>query len=104
MVLKSIGVLSCGKLMGTMYACLGLIFGAFMSLISLIGVAAAPGGPGNENAIGAAFVGVGAIIFLPIFYGVMGFIGGIISAAIYNVIAGFIGGIELELQPMPPQM
>lgn len=42
--------------------------------------------------------GVGAIIFLPIMYGIMGFIGGAIMAFVYNVVAGIAGGVELELE------
>jgi hypothetical protein len=37
-------------------------------------------------------------IFIPIIYGVMGFVFGIIMAAIYNLIAGWIGGIEVEVE------
>jgi hypothetical protein len=43
--------------------------------------------------------GVGAIIFLPLFYGVLGLIGGALGAALYNLFAGLFGGIELETQP-----
>jgi len=42
--------------------------------------------------------GVGAIVFLPIFYGVIGAVGGAICAALYNVFAGMIGGVELNLE------
>ena len=37
-------------------------------------------------------------IFMPIVYGVMGFIFGILMAAIYNLIARWIGGIEVEVE------
>lgn len=93
--MKSVGVLSCGKVMGCVYVLLGLIIGGLFSLISLAGAAAAPRGQGPAPAL----FGIGAVVFFPIFYGVIGFIGGIISAALYNVIAGMIGGIEMELQP-----
>ncbi len=97
MVLKSIGVLSCGKVMGALYAAMGLIVGAIMSLISLVGAVAAQHGQGG-NAIAPLLFGVGAVIFVPILYGIMGFIGGIIMAAIYNVVAGLVGGLELDLE------
>jgi hypothetical protein len=46
---------------------------------------------------------VGAVILLPIFYGITGFIGGIIMAAVYNFVAGVVGGVELDLQPTATQ-
>ena len=39
--------------------------------------------------------GIGSIITIPIFYGVMGFIFGMITAFIYNLVAGWIGGLEI---------
>jgi hypothetical protein len=37
-------------------------------------------------------------LFMPVIYGVMGFIFGVIGAAIYNLVAGWIGGIEVEVE------
>jgi hypothetical protein len=42
--------------------------------------------------------GIGALIFLPIMYGIFGFIAGVIGAFLYNVIAGVVGGIEIETE------
>lgn len=42
--------------------------------------------------------GVGAIIAVPVFYGIMGFIGGIIMAMLYNLTTGLIGGLEIEVE------
>jgi hypothetical protein len=42
--------------------------------------------------------GVGAIIVLPIFYGVLGVVMGALTAALYNLFAGMFGGIELDIQ------
>jgi len=101
MVLRSVGVLSVAKVMGTVYALMGLIIGAIFALLSMAGVAmnAADGG---EAAVPGAIFGVGAIIIMPIFYGIAGFIGGIISGALYNVVAGLVGGMELNLEGPPP--
>ena len=93
MVLKSIGVFSAGKIMGVMYALFGLIGGALITLFALAGLAGRQQG-GPE----AMMFGAGAIIFLPLIYGVAGFIGGIISAAIYNIVAAISGGLELEFE------
>ncbi len=97
MVLKSIGVASCAKLMGAMYAAIGLILGAMFALLSVLGAGLAAAA-GDGNAFFGMIFGVGGIIFLPIFYGVLGFIGGAITAVVYNVVAGLAGGLELELE------
>ena len=104
MVLKSVGVLSAGKIMGVLGAFGGLLGGAMLALFSLLGGVAQhqQGGPGN-GALPAMFVGVGAVVILPIVYGIFGFIGGMIYALLYNLAAGIIGGLELELEPHTPQ-
>ena len=94
MTLKSVGVLSVGKVMACLYALLGLIVGGFVSLFSLAGLAT--GGPNGAGA--NLFFGAAAIVLLPAMYGVMGFVGGIIMAALYNFVASLVGGIELELK------
>jgi len=37
-------------------------------------------------------------LFMPVIYGVMGFIFGVIGAALYNLVANWIGGIEVEVE------
>jgi len=71
---------------------MGLIMGLIVFLMSLVGAGV------NQNA-GPAFaagMGIGMAIVLPIFYGVLGFIGGMIYAAIYNLIAAITGGSPLN--------
>jgi hypothetical protein len=103
MVLKSVGVLSAGKLCGAMGVLVGLLLGGFMALFALAGAALQPPAGANNPQLPAIFVGVGAIIFVPIFYGVFAFVTGIIYAVLYNLIAGVIGGLELEFErPTPP--
>ncbi len=41
---------------------------------------------------------LGMGLFIPVIYGVMGFVVGIIGAAIYNLVAGWIGGIEMDVE------
>lgn len=94
-VVRQIGVISVGKIYGAISAAFGLLIGVFFGLASMVGA----GLSGDE---GGAFIGTifgaGAIIFLPIMYGIMGFIGGVIGAALYNVFAGMVGGVSLELE------
>jgi hypothetical protein len=96
MVLKSVGVLSAAKVFGALMALLGLIIGGIMALISAAGVAVNAQQDGPQ--LPAMFVGIGAVIFVPVFYGVVGFIMGAIYAALYNFIAGLAGGLELEFE------
>ena len=98
MVITRVGPLSVAKIAGVLYAILGLIIGACLSLIGLAGMA---GGLANDSPGGAMFgalFGVGAIIALPIFYGAMGFIGSLIMAALFNLGARLAGGVEIDVQ------
>jgi len=98
MVLKSVGVMSCGKIGGTLYGLMGILLGGIFALISTLGLALGQSSSSGAPAWLGAFFGVGSIILFPIIYGIMGFIGGLITAVLYNVLAGFVGGIEMELQ------
>ncbi|MEM6471805.1 MAG: hypothetical protein AAF802_19755 [Planctomycetota bacterium] len=91
--LKSVDPISCGLTLGALQAIFGLLIGGFFSLIAVVGIAAQEGG-----AMAGIIGGVGAVIFLLLFYGVLRFIGGVIAALIYNVCAGMIGGIKVDLE------
>jgi hypothetical protein len=88
-----------GKMLGVLYALMGLIFVPFFILFAAIGAFAQKSGgdqsPGGVFVVGAA---VGMALAIPICYGVFGFIFGLISAAIYNLVARWIGGIEVEVE------
>ena len=98
MVLKKVGMLSCGKIMGVTYGAMGLIAGAIFTVVSLLGAAIDTASGESTQAIVGLLFGVGVIIILPVFYGVAGFFGGMITAGIYNVVAALVGGIELQLE------
>lgn len=95
MIVKRVGVASVAKIYGAITATFGLLFGLMFALASLIGAGFADSGP--EALIGPIF-GVGAIITLPIIYGVMGLIGGAIGALLYNAFAALVGGVELDVE------
>ena len=103
MVIRRFGIWSAAKLYGGICATMGVIIGIFFALAATVG--GLPGAVANSDShaglaaggFGAIF-GVGAIIILPIFYGVMGLIGGAIGAALYNLFAGLFGGLEVEIQ------
>jgi hypothetical protein len=95
-IVKSVGVLSVAKIMGMIYACMGLIFAPFFLLIGLMGSAM-----GQHNSPLAGIFGIGFAILMPVFYGVLGFIAGLIGALLYNLFARWVGGFELELEARP---
>ena len=97
MELKRVGPWSVARVFGTMYAAMGLIFGALFACIALLGGSIARQN-GDENAVFGALFGVGAIVLLPLFYGVCGVVFGALTAWLYNVFAGMVGGIEVELE------
>lgn len=80
--IKSLDLLSAGKMQGIILAFFALIFALFFALFILsVGVAS------QEFAFGIGGA-VGLIIFAPILYGITGFIAGILGALIYNLAAG----------------
>lgn len=113
MTIRRFGVISVAKMYGLLMFLFGLIFGVIYGLILIVfGAAISAMGPGRDAAaggMGTVAMGVGMMIGLPLFYGILGFIMGAIGALIYNAVAGVIGGVKFELEgvqdeyaPPPP--
>lgn len=96
MIVTRINPMSAAKLMGVLYALVGILFGGLISLLSIVG--GALGAATGESQVAGMLFGAGAIIFLPIFYGVLGFVMTLIGAALYNGVASMVGGLELEVR------
>ena len=92
--ITKIGVLSLGKIFGILYAFFGLIIGALITLVFVVSGAMV----GETEGVMAFLFGAAAVITLPLFYGIMGFISGILMAIPYNLIAAWIGGLEVEVE------
>ena len=93
-----------GLLIGVVYGLIFMIFGAAISSLAPQGDSQAMGG------VGAIVIGLIIMIAVPVFYGILGFIGGAIGALVYNLAAGVVGGLKFELEgvapayaPPPPQ-
>ena len=103
MVVRRIGAVSVAKMAGALYAIGGLLAGLMFFLVSLIIPAFIP-----ETQTGAPLFailfGVGAVVILPLIYGLAGFIMALIAALLYNALAGLIGGVQLELENGPPPL
>jgi hypothetical protein len=100
--INKLGVLSVGKIYGVMMfvigLLIGLVYGFFIIVYSLFGAGIVGGDA--ALAIGGAGVvgGIIAMIFFPVFYGILGFICGIIGALLYNLFAKLVGGVEIEVE------
>jgi len=95
--IRGVGVLSAAKMGAILYAGIGLVVGALVACVSLVGgFAALANQQGGAGAFGALF-GVGAVVFFPILYGVFGCIGAMIVSLLYNLAARAVGGLEIEL-------
>lgn len=95
-VVKSIGVLSVAKIMGLIYGCLGLIFAPMFLVLGLIGSIA-----GQAKSPFAGVFGIVFAVFVPVVYGLMGFVIGALGGLLYNLFAKLVGGIELDLAQHP---
>src|SRR5437899_10588599 len=92
--ITSVGVLSVAKIMGAIYAVIGLILLPFFLLASLIGSMAG----GHDIPLGV----IGGLIFglfAPIYYGFLGFVFGALAALLYNLLAKCPVGVEIQLLP-----
>ena len=97
MVIKRVNPFSAAKVGGVFGVLLGLVIGAFISLFMMaIGSATSAMTDESGGALFGALFGIGSIVILPIFYGVVMFIGCLIQAAIYNVVAKWTGGLEID--------
>ena len=96
MVIRRLGVWSVARIYGVITAAIGLLAGLFFALFSVAGAGLA------NDADAPTWImpifGVGAIIVLPLVYGVMGVVSGAIGALIYNAFAGMVGGISIEVE------
>lgn len=106
MVIRRLGVWSVARLYAGIMACVGLLAGLVFAFAALLGgFAGAMSSDASARGAGlaagglGALLGVGAIVVLPICYGLLGLASGAIGAALYNLFAGLFGGIEVEVQP-----
>jgi hypothetical protein len=99
--LKRIGVVSMMKVYAVVGFVLGLIYGAIIFLLMLLGGLSAASFVGGDSGAGGgimiAVVGLLIAIAIVFMFTIVEAIVGGIMAIVYNVIAGSIGGIEIEL-------
>jgi len=94
MIIKRIAVVK----LAIFQACMGVAFGVLAALFFMLCASMIGHSVGGQAAAAGMLGGIAMLIFLPIVYGVAGFILGAIAAALYNLIAGIIGGIEFDVE------
>lgn len=94
-VLNRIEPVSAGKMYGGTIALFGGLIGLlYAGVLVLMGLVMA-----TEDAaagIGMMVGGIAVVLFIPIFYGMFGFIGGLILAFIFNMVSGWVGGLKVQ--------
>jgi hypothetical protein len=103
MVVRRFDVLSVTKVGGAVYAVLGLVIGAVVTVVAVAGTAFSPTSSSGSPFFGLLF-GVGAVVFLPFFYGLFGALTSALMAVLYNAIAKYTGGVSVELVPEVPPL
>jgi len=92
MVINRVGPLSSAKVVGLLYAIIGLVFGAIISLVAAMGTFGHGGGAAGP------FFGLATDVFAPLAYGITGLVMTLIMAALYNALANLVGGVEIDLR------
>jgi uncharacterized protein YacL len=96
MILRRIDPLSAAKVLGVLYAALGLLIGLVVSCLSALGFLAALASRDHKGL--PVVIGVLAIVVAPVFYGALGFVSGLVTAGLYNLAARAVGGIRIEVE------
>ena len=89
--------LSVMRMAAICYALLGLLEGAFLSLMFSFMPFATPDPERFPRFFGPLF-GIFSVVIFPVIFAVFGAIGGGLGAVVYNVAARYVGGIEVEVQ------
>ena len=99
MVIRRVSPLSCAKVGGILYAMMGLLLGAVVSIAFMaIGTGMGLNDQAEGSALMSMFFGAGAFIAMPIFYGLIGAVGGALTGLLYNMASSIVGGVEIEVQ------
>ena len=107
MTIRRFNVFSVAKIQGFLGFVIGLLIGVVYGLVFMIfGAAISSLAPQSDSqamgGVGAIVIGLIIMIAVPVFYGILGFIGGAIGALVYNLAAGVVGGLKFELEGVAP--
>ena len=100
MTIRHIDVLSVAKIAAVVYAGLGFVAGLIFACFALLGAGfSALQHDSQLPPIFSVLFGVGAVVALPIFYSIMGFLVAAVMTWLFNVAAGITGGVSIQTEP-----
>ena len=92
-----VGVLSIGKLFGTVNLIVGLATGLIASIAATITYLPSEAHTFTEGLLGALAIILAAVILYPLVMFLFGWIYGVLVSFIFNVVIGVSGGVELQV-------
>ncbi len=96
MIIRKVGLRSLANVVSSIYVVIGLIAGLVISIVALAVDVPAGSLDAMERAVFSPF----AIFWLPIVFGIKGYIVGALAGWVFNRIAPLAGGLEIEVEPV----
>ena len=87
MMIRKVGPRSLANVVGSIYVVIGLIAGAIVTTMSLL-----------EPSLAQVDKAVLAICWMPLVFGVKGYVVGAVAGWVFNQVATVMGGIEIEVE------
>jgi hypothetical protein len=91
-IIKEIDTNGFGKILTILYGTMGFVFGLFTTIAALMGVSMP-----KKFGIFSLIFGTWAVLSLPLFYGISGYLIGRIAAGLYNSVVGSKKGFRVEI-------
>ena len=89
--LMRISMISLARILAVVYALFGIVMGFFVAVSKILGIQA------EGDAAQLQAFGYGAIVILPLIYGIMGGVSGLVSGFFFNTAIKWVGPLELDL-------
>jgi hypothetical protein len=97
-IVTKVGVLSIGKLVGTINLIIGLATGIIAAVAGIVAYFGADTYDFFDGLLGAIAILLTALILYPLVLFAIGWLYGILASFIFNVVIGVSGGVELTVQ------
>lgn len=95
MELKKIGIWSTGKILAVISFIFGILLAILLLILQKVAVGTQLAGVADLSSL--TQITTSALLVLPFYYALIGFLSGVVFAFLYNIISGWIGGIKIEV-------